>query len=721
MPRRLLVTSALPYANGHIHIGHLVEYIQTDIWVRFQKLRGHDCRYMCADDTHGTAIMIRARQEGRSEEAVIADMQAAHEADFAEFEVEFDNYGSTHSDENRRLCAEFWAAIRGAGLVRERRIEQLYDPEAKTFLADRFVRGTCPKCKSTDQPGDNCSACGHHYSPMELIDPVSKISGATPVIQACPHQFIELEQLHDFLAEWAASSDALQPEIVNKLESDFLHEPLRDWDVSRPAPYFGFEISDVSGHFWYVWFDAPIGYIASTQQWVDRTGGKHGNLAHWWKSPDCEIHHFLGKDITYFHTLFWPGMLKTAGYSLPTKVHIHGFLTVDGEKMSKSKGTFVRARTYLNYLDPMYLRYFYASKLSARVEDLDLALPEFVAKVNTDLVGKVVNLASRTAKFLGDFRLPKRFRVLEVPHLFKVAANAGDEIADAYEACDYGRAMRIIMTLADDANRFVDECKPWVYMKKAGAKTIADALFGVGETEPQNWDEDAAFNSIPDTSVFGVWESCAVTLNLFRQLAIYLAPVLPRLARQTGELLNDPITSWAQAATPLAGTPVSKFQHMLQRVEEKDLQAMIDESKAEVSAPLEASRGVPAPGADKWNDPGDALAAEPLAPECTIDDFAKVDLRVARIVSAEEVPEARKLLKLTLSLGGGTTKQVFAGIKAHYQPEQLVGRLVVCVANLAPRQMKFGLSEGMVVAAGGKDVAFLLTPDEGAQPGHRLH
>jgi methionyl-tRNA synthetase len=688
MPRRLLVTSALPYANGHIHIGHLVEYIQTDVWVRFQRLRGHDCRYMCADDTHGTAIMIRARQEGRREEDVIADMQAAHERDFADFEIEFDNYGSTHSEENRRLCGEFWASIRQAGLVAERSIEQLYDPEAKTFLADRFVRGTCPKCKTADQPGDNCSVCGHHYSPTELIDPVSTLSGAKPVVQSCPHLFIELEQLHGFLDEWATTGEHLQSEVANYLKGHFLHEPLRDWDVSRPAPYFGFEIPDAPGHYWYVWFDAPIGYIASTQQWCDRTGQK---VDAWWKSPDCEVHHFIGKDITYFHTLFWPGMLKTAGYSLPTKVHIHGFLTVDGEKMSKSKGTFVRARTYLDHLDPSYLRYFYASKLTSRVEDLDLALPEFVAKVNTDLVGKVVNLASRTAKFVEKMGLSAKYP--DDGGLFAAAAVAGEEIAAAYEACDYGRATRVIMGLADRGNKFVDDNPPWVLQKdQATASRVQDV--------------------------------CTVTLNLFRQLAIYLAPVLPRLARQTGALLNDAVVSWEQAAKPLTGGKVSKFEHMLKRVEEKDLEAMIEDSKVEASAAAGAGTAGTSPaahGADKWNDDGAALAAEPLAAECTIDDFAKVDLRVARVLSAEEVPEARKLLKLQLSLGGGVTKQVFAGIKAYYQPEDLVGRLVVCVANLQPRQMKFGLSEGMVAAAGGEGECYLLTPDSGAKPGHRLH
>jgi len=686
MPRRLLVTSALPYANGHIHIGHLVEYIQTDIWVRFQKLFGNDCRYMCADDTHGTAIMLRARQEDRSEEALIADMQAAHEQDFAGFGIEFDNYGSTHSEENRALCHEIWAAIRNAGLVKEQAVEQLFDPQAGTFLADRFVRGTCPKCKSPDQPGDNCSSCGHHYTPIELIDPVSTLTGAKPEVRSALHLFIELEQLHGFLSEWTQSGEHLQSEIANYLQGHFLGEPLRDWDISRPAPYFGFEIPDSPGNYWYVWFDAPIGYIASTQQWCQKNGEQ---LADWWKSPDCEAHHFIGKDITYFHTLFWPGMLKTAGFSLPTKVHIHGFLTVDGEKMSKSKGTFVRARTYLNHLDPSYLRYFYATKLSSRVDDLDLAVDEFIAKVNTDLVNKVVNLASRTAKFVEKTGLSAKYP--DDGGLFAAAAAAGDEIAAAYEECDFNKAMRLIVGLADRANPFVEENKPWELRKDpASAERLQDV--------------------------------CTIALNLFRQLAVYLAPVLPKLAQQTGELLNNPITSWQQAATPLIGTPVAKFAHMLQRVEEKDLLAMIEESKEEAAATPVAPTGLAASAAsDPWNDAGDQLAAEPLAPECTIDDFAKVDLRVARIISAEEVPEARKLLKLQLSLGGGVTKQVFAGIKAHYEPQQLVGRLVVCVANLAPRTMKFGVSEGMVVAAGGGTEAFLLTPDEGAKPGHRLH
>ncbi|MEX0613190.1 MAG: methionine--tRNA ligase, partial [Pirellulales bacterium] len=675
--RRILVTSALPYANGPIHIGHLVEYIQTDIWVRFQKLIGNRCIYVCADDTHGTAVMISARQAGRREEDFIAEMQQAHECDFAAFDIQFDNYGSTHSAENRALCEQIWRSIRGAGLVKERDVEQLYDPKAGMFLPDRFVRGTCPKCGSPDEPGDNCSRCGHHYSPTDLINPRSTITGTTPEVRSSRHLFIELERLHDFLEQWTQSGEHLQPEIANYLKGHFLGEPLRDWDISRPAPYFGFEIPDSPGNYWYVWFDAPIGYMASTQQWCRRAGEK---LDDWWRAPEAEIHHFIGKDITYFHTLFWPGMLKTAGYNLPTKVHIHGFLNVGGEKMSKSKGTFINAATYLKHLDPSYLRYFYASKLSARVEDLDLSADEFVAKVNTDLVNKVVNLASRTAKFVETTGVSASYP--DDGGLFAAGAKVGEEIREAYEATDYSKAMRLIMALADRANPYIEDHKPWD-LRKDPVKA--------GELQ----------------------DVCTVGLNLFRQIVVYLSPVLPRLAKQTGELLNDPIERWEQSQTPLVGTPVARFTHMLRRAEEKDVLAMIEETKRSAGE-VAAATGNSGTPSQRWNDSGDALAAEPLAPECTIDDFAKVDLRVARVIAAEDVPDAKKLLKLTLSLGGGTTKTVFAGIKEAYKPEDLLGRLVVCVANLAPRTMKFGVSEGMVCAAGpgGRDV-FVITVDEG--------
>ncbi len=677
--RRLLVTSALPYANGPIHLGHLVEYIQTDIWVRFQRLRGNRAVYVCADDTHGTAIMIRARKEGRSEIDLIAAMSAAHQRDFAGFDVAFDHYGSTHSNENRELCAEFWKSLRAAGMIAERAIEQLYDPEAKTFLADRFVRGTCPKCGKADQPGDSC-VCGHTYSPIDLIDPKSTLSGATPIIKEATHLFVELEKLHAFLANWITTSSALQSETSNYLKGHFLTNELRDWDVSRPEPYFGFEIPDAPGNFWYVWFDAPIGYIASTKQWCDANGEQ---LADWWKSGDCEVHHFIGKDITYFHTLFWPGMLHTAGYSLPTQVHIHGFLNVNGEKMSKSTGTLISAETYLQHADPACLRYFYASKLTAKVEDIDLGLEEFADKINSDLVGKVINLASRVGKFAGATGLSETYP--DDGGMFAAAASAGEEIANAFDAGDYSRAMRKIMELADAANPFVEHSRPWDIKKDPSRQ-----------------------NELRDV--------CTIALNLFRQLAIYLAPVLPRLAEQCGELLGEKITDWQQSQTPLLGTRVQPFKRMLDRIQLEELQKMIEESKDEATLATSA-----APAA-VWNDSDEALKSEPLAAEISIEDFAKVDLRIARVLAAEHVPEANKLLKLTLSLGGDHTRQVFAGIKAAYDPEKLVGSLVVMVANLAPRKMRFGMSEGMVTAAGpGGPEVFILRVDDGAQPGQRVH
>lgn len=684
--RRLLVTAALPYANGPIHIGHLVEYIQTDIWVRFQKLRGRRCVFVCADDTHGTAIMIRARKEGRREEEVIAAMKEAHQRDFAGFGISFDNYGSTNDEENRILCGEIWSSLRQADLIAEREIQQLYDPEAQTFLADRFVRGTCPKCGAVNQPGDNCAVCGATYSPTELIDPKSTLSGATPELRGALHLFVQLEKMHEFLSDWVQNGNALQSETANYLRGHFLADPLRDWDVSRPAPYFGFEIPDAPGNYWYVWFDAPIGYIASTAQWCQKHGEK---LDDWWRSEQTEIHHFIGKDITYFHTLFWPGMLKSAGFSLPTKVRIHGFLNVDGKKMSKSDGTFITAEKYLQHLDPAYLRYFYATKLTPRVEDLDLGIDEFADKINADLVGKVVNLASRTAKFAQNLGLSASYP--DDGGLFARAAEAGEKIAEAYEACDYSRATRLIIELADAANPYIEQAQPWVLNK-----------------DPSRADE--------------LRDVCTVGLNLFRQLCIYLAPILPELARQCGELLNDEIVHWDQSRTPLLGTAVQPFKHMMTRVKPEDLRKMIDESREEALAESTTADGNQAAAASRWNDSDEPLQAEPLADEITIDEFVKVDLRVARVIAAEQVPEARKLLKLTLSLGGDHQRQVFAGIKAAYEPEQLIGRLVVMVANLKPRQMKFGLSEGMVTAAGpGGEGVFLLNVDEGAKPGQRVH
>ncbi|MBT5019633.1 MAG: methionine--tRNA ligase [Planctomicrobium sp.] len=679
--RKILVTAALPYANGNIHIGHLVEYVQTDIWVRFQKLRGHNCRYFCADDTHGTAIMIRARQEGRSEEELIADVREAHIADFSKFDIEFDNYGSTNSEENRELCHQIWQSIRDAGLVKEKEIEQLFDPEAGTFLADRFVKGTCPKCGAKDQYGDNCDKCGATYSPAELIDPKSTLSGATPELRTATHLFIELEKCHEFLNEWTQSGDHLQSEVANYLKGHFLGEELRDWDISRPAPYFGFEIPDSPGNYWYVWFDAPIGYIASTQQWCAANGE---NLDDWWRNEETEIHHFIGKDITYFHTLFWPAMLKTAELNLPKKVHIHGFLTVDGEKMAKSKGTFIDAAKYAEHLDSSHLRYFIASKLSSKVDDIDLNFEEFKQKVDSDLVGKVVNIASRCAKFVSGKELSAEYP--DDGGLFQQAADASERLAQLYENCEYSSAIREIMVLADRANQYIEGQEPWVVRKD---ESRADELKDI----------------------------CTVGLNLFRQVIIYLAPVLPGVKLKTEDLLNSKIDNWNDAQTPLLDVTIGKFQHMMKRVDEKKVQLMVEESKDESAAAQTAE------AAPTFNDGPEALEKEPMTEEhCTIEDFMKVDMRVARIVEAGHVEGADKLLQLKLSLGGDETRNVFAGIKSVYDPEELVGRLVVCCANLKPRKMRFGISEGMVLACGpgGKEI-FLLNPDEGAKPGMRVH
>ena len=677
--RRILVTAALPYANGHIHLGHLLEHIQTDVFVRFQRLRGHRCIFMCADDTHGTAIMMRARKEGRPETEVITDMQEAHLEDFAGFDISFDYYGSTHSDTNYEVCKQIWSALREEGLVREAEVTQFFDPDAGTFLADRFIKGTCPECGRTDQYGDSCEA-GHTYDATDLKDPKSTLTGATPILKAAPHLFVEIEQLRPFLTEWTAADDHLAPEVLNYLKGHFLGDELRSWDISRPAPYFGFEIPDAPGNYWFVWFDAPVGYVAATKEWCEREGESFDS---WWRDDSVEIHHFIGKDITYFHTLFWPAMLKVAGFTLPRRVQIHGFLTVDGEKMSKRRGTFVLGRTYLEHLDPAYLRYYFAAKLGPRLDDLDLNLEEFALKVNADLVGKVVNLASRSAKFVQEKELCAQYP--DDGGLFAAAWGKADAIAEAYERCEYSHAIRQILQLTDEANRYVEEKEPWKLKK-----------------DPDRQAE--------------LLEVCTVTLNLFRQVVIFLTPVLPRLAEQTGELLGTPVTRWEDASTPITGVKVAKFKHMMQRVDPSRITAMIA-AGAEIAA---AESSEPSP---TFDDDDAALRKEPLSGDViTIDDFTRIDLRVARVVEAGHVDGAKKLLRLTLSLGGEERRQVFAGIKAAYAPEALVGKLVILCANLAPREMKFGTSEGMVLAAGpgGKEV-FVLHPDDGASPGQRVH
>ncbi len=684
--RRLLVTSALPYANGHIHIGHLVEYLQTDMWVRFQRLRGHKASYLCADDTHGTAIMIAARKAGQPESALLAEMSAAHQADFSAFGIRFDHYGSTDSSSNRELVYDIWRKLRTGGHVEEKVIHQLYDPEAGAFLADRFVKGTCPACGAVDQYGDSCDKCGATYEATELKNPRSTLSGASPELRTATHCFVKLEDFRTTIAQWVERPGSLHPDIANWVRNTFLiaDEPLRAWDVSRPAAYFGFEIPDLPGNYFYVWLDAPFGYIATTVDWCAAVGpaAAGGDWRSWWHGGNAEIHHFIGKDIAKFHTLFWPAMLALGGYDLPRAVHVHGFLTVNGEKMSKSKGTFIRARTYLDHLDPNYLRYYYAAKLSAKAEDIDFNTDEFVAKVNSDLVGKLVNLASRTAKFVP--ALTSTYP--DDGGLFARAAAESESIAAAYEACDFGDAMRRIMALADKANEYVEHAAPWALKKDA-------------------------------TKVSELAAVCTVSLNLFRQLCVYLAPVLPEFAHQAGALLQSPITSWAAAQTPVVGNSIAPFTHMLQRIDPLKVAAMITASLP-TDLPADTSTATEVVAIDD----GAALQAEPLAGICSFEDFSKIDLRVARVLTAEEIPKAKKILKLTVSLGGDERRTIFAGIKAAYTPQELIGRLVVIVANLAPRQMSFGLSEGMVIAAGpGEQEVFVLAPDSGAKPGQRIH
>ncbi len=727
MSRRLLVTSALPYANGHIHIGHMVEYTQTDIWVRFQRSRGRRAVFICADDTHGTAIMMRARQEGRGEDALIAEMSEAHQLDFAAFDVVFDHFGSTNSRANFEVCSDIWGKLRAAGLVAEREVTQLFDAKEGVFLADRFVKGTCPKCGSPDQYGDNCEKCSSTYSAVELKDPVSSLSGTRPEVRGAPHLFVTIEEKRPFLLGWTQAEGHLQPAIATYLKNFFLGEPLRDWDVSRPAPYFGFEIPDAPGHYWYVWFDAPIGYIASLREWCEKTGE---SIDDWWRTgagsatdfaKRTEIVHVIGKDITYFHALFWPAVLDAARYQLPDRVQVHGFLMVNGEKMSKTKGTFILASTFREHLDPSALRYFYACKLGPKVDDIDLSFEEFVARVNAELVNKVVNLASRSARFVRESGLAPAYP--EDGGLFAQGAAAGDEIAKAYADWDFARATRLAMGLADRANEYLDRAAPWSRKKEGG--------------------KDAEVRDI-----------CTVALNLFRQIMIYLAPIVPRIARDAELLLGGTLHRWDDASTPLVGTAVAEYKHLMQRIDPAAVAKVVEASTVAApparAAPVQETlssemtktlhTGAPPPGTPETlvsggpgaevlpslapgADDDAALKGEPLAAECTIDDFQKVDLRVARIVAAEHVPEAKKLIKLTVSLGGEERRTLFAGIKAHHAPEALVGRLVVVVANLAPRKMKLGVSEGMVVAASGEgtDGVFLLAADEGAKPGMRVH
>ncbi|GAD29111.1 methionyl-tRNA synthetase [Photobacterium leiognathi lrivu.4.1] len=676
-PRKILVTCALPYANGSIHLGHMLEHVQADIWVRYQRLRGNEVHFICADDAHGTPIMLKAQQMGMEPEQMIAEVSKEHQADFAGFDIDFSNYHSTHSPENRELASFVYTKLKEKGFITSRTISQLFDPEKEMFLPDRFVKGTCPKCKAEDQYGDNCDNCGETYSPTDLINPKSAVSGATPVMKDSEHFFFDLPQFESMLKEWTKSG-ALQDETANKMQ-EWFESGLQQWDISRDAPYFGFEIPGETGKYFYVWLDAPIGYMGSFKNLCDKRGDLNFD-EYWNKDSSTELYHFIGKDIVYFHSLFWPAMLDGAGFRKPNNVFVHGYVTVNGAKMSKSKGTFIKAGTYLKHLDPECLRYYYAAKLNSRIDDLDLNLEDFTQRVNSDVVNKIVNLASRNAGFIAkrfDGKLSDNF---VEPELYAEFVAAADRIGELYESREYGRAIREITALADKANQYVDEKAPWVVAKQEGK-----------DQELQ--------------------EICTVGINLFRVLMAYLKPVMPKLAERSEAFLNETLT-WESIAKPLTAHEVTKFRALFNRIDPAHVAAMVESSKEEAAADKAAAEAAAKPASP--------LTEEPIEAEIEFDDFAKVDLRIAKIVSCESVPKANKLLKFQLDIGG-EMRQVFSGIKAAYEPEELVGKLTVVVANLKPRKMKFGMSEGMILAAGpgGKDL-WILEPHEGAQPGMRV-
>ncbi|HWW20123.1 MAG TPA: methionine--tRNA ligase [Steroidobacteraceae bacterium] len=672
MPRKILVTHALPYANGPLHVGHIIESVQTDVWVRLQKMRGNDCIFCCAEDTHGTPIMIRAQQEGITPQQLVARSAQEHQRDYAGFLIGFDQYHSTDAPESRRFTYEIYSRVRDAGYIDRRSVRQAYDETAGMFLPDRFVRGTCPNCKSPDQYGDACEVCGTTYTPADLIDPISTVSQTKPVWRNSEHLFFKLNAFDKMLREYVmqASPDSA----VRAKLREWLDAGLQDWDISRDAPYFGFEIPDAPGKYFYVWWDATIGYIGSFEAWRARHGA---SFDEYWKSETAtELYHFIGKDISYFHTLFWPAVLQGAGLRRPTQVLAHGFLTINGQKMSKSRGTFITAQRYLERLPPEPLRYYFAAKLAGNIEDIDFSLDDFVARTNSDLIGKFVNIASRCAVFIerGDGKLAPQ---LPDPALYQQFTAAGERIAELYETREYGTAIREIMELADRANRYIDQQKPWALAKEPGREPQVRAIATQG-------------------------------LNLFRVLMSYLAPVLPRIAQSAGRWLGADFTRWGAIDQPLLGSPLPAYQPLATRLDAASVATLIDKpSDAPAASPAPAS----APAAT-------AKAAAPIS----IDDFAKVDLRVARVLLAQAVEGSSKLLNLTLDLGS-EHRTVFSGIRGSYQPEQLTGRLVVMVANLAPRKMRFGVSQGMVLCASTDDDSagiFLLDADSGAQPGMKV-
>ncbi len=692
--RKILITSALPYANGPIHLGHMVEYIQTDIWARFQRLRGHSCIFAWADDAHGTPIMLRAQQEGIEPQELIDKMKAEHETDFNDFLISYDNFHSTHSEENKFFAEQIYLAAKEKGNITTKVVKQSYDPEANMFLPDRFVKGECPKCGTADQYGDNCESCGATYSTTELKNPYSVVSGATPIEKDSEHYFFKVSDYSDFLKEWV-NGGAVQKEIANKM-NEWLDGGLNDWDISRDAPYWGFKIPGTKDKYFYVWLDAPIGYIASFKNYCDKN--PEINFDDYWAADaedKTELYHFIGKDIAYFHTLFWPAVLKAGNFRVPTKVFCHGFLNVNGQKMSKSRGTFITARVFLDHLPAEPLRYYYAAKLSNTVDDIDLNLEDFQQRINSDLVGKVVNIASRCAGFISKKFDGNLSNSLADEALYQQFIDASDSIAEAYESRRYSKAMREIMALADLANQYVDEKQPWVLAKDEATLPEVQAI-------------------------------CSQGLNMFRALITYLKPVLPELAEKSEAFLNAGELQWDSVESPLLGAEINKFKALMTRIEEDKVNAMLEANKILLAeaAVLQAKTSTQN-GKEKGGSQVDSqLAQDPISPTIEYDDFAKIDLRVVKIIKAEHVEGADKLLQLTLDLGGengGEQRNVFAGIKSAYDPAELEGKMTVMVANLAPRKMRFGTSEGMVLAAGpGGEDLFVLNPDEGALAGMRV-
>ena len=683
--RNILVTNALPYANGPIHMGHLLGYIQADIWVRAMRAMGHNVTYVCADDAHGTAIMLRAEANGISPEQQIANVQKEHIRDFDGFGVHFDHYDSTNSDENKNRAEEIYIKNREAGNIAIRPVTQLFDPEKSMFLSDRFIKGTCPKCKAEDQYGDACEVCGTTYNATELLDPRSTLSGATPVEKSSDHYFFKLPNFGEYLQQWTRDEGRLPVSIANKLD-EWFEAGLNDWDISRDAPYFGFEIPDAPNKYFYVWVDAPIGYMSSFENYIKTKRPELSFDDYWKKDSQNEVYHFIGKDIVYFHALFWPAMLEGANYRTPTGLFVNGFLTVNGQKMSKSRGTFIKAETYLEHLNPEYLRYYFASKLSDKVEDSDLNLDDFVQKVNSDLVGKVVNIASRCAKFINSNFANTLSPTCAEPELLQSFIDAGNSIAQAYEAREFSAAIREIMALADKANQYIDEKKPWALAKQEGQ-------------EQQ------------------VHDVCSVGINLFRQLAVYLAPVLPTLAKQVQDFLQLESFDFASRQHILLGHEIALFQPLMQRVDPKAVAAMVDASKDSLAAaePAKVEKKK-----EKKTAPAKVEAKVGEADIIGIEDFMKVDLRVAQVLEAGTVEGSDKLLQLTLDVGEAEPRNVFSGIRSQYAPEDLKGKLVVMVANLAPRKMRFGISNGMVLAAGNGEGIFIISPDNGAKAGDKV-